>query len=245
MPRIRRFTDHRFASGFGVPRPIDVELIVVHQTGNRKAGATAKMNLDHSHNTKSWSIHRIVDETGIYSAVPLDQCAWHVAEPRIARRQGIPTSIPGRSGRGDVASVGIEICVNNLLDRSGGQGEKTIPAGEDDYRAGADGWPSVHPSPSRNKQLDPKTYRAAIACLAELIAEFPDAKVVGHGQLDPWTRNTDPFGCCRTAGTPSCAPRNALRGSIAPSRLRRRGRPPLRRQASLDAKGSSCRLPAG
>ena len=194
---VRRFTDTRFKSGYGTPRPADipVQLIVVHQTGNRKAGATAKMNLDHSFNTKSWSIQRIVDATGIYSAVPLDQIAWHVAEDSIAAAHGIPTSAPGREHRGDVAAVGLEICVNRLRDREGDdRGEKTIPLEGKRFREDRDGWPSLHTSPSRVKKLGPKTYRAAIACLADLIGKFPDAKVVGHGQLDPWTRNTDPFG---------------------------------------------------
>ena len=64
----RRFTDNRFKTGFGAPRPSDVpvKLIVVHQTGNRKKGSTAVANLNHSFKTHGWSIHRIVDDVGIY-----------------------------------------------------------------------------------------------------------------------------------------------------------------------------------
>lgn len=193
-----RYTDDRFATGYGVPRPKDVpvSLIVVHQTGNRKRGATAKMNLDHSHRTKGWSIHHIVDSTGIYDAVPHDQIAWHVAEPRIAEKMGYPISAPGRFGRGDIAAVGIEICVNRLVERGTDRGQKTIGESAKDgtYRYGEDGWPALFKSPSRTMRLDNATYAYAISCLSALMAQYPQAKVVGHGHLDPWTRNVDPFG---------------------------------------------------
>ena len=188
MPR-----DKRFETGYGVPRQGNAEpvrLIVVHQTGNRRKDSTAKANLNHSFKTKSWSIHGIVDATGIYEAVPLDQIAWHVLEPRIAAKLGYPVSAPGRENRGDVCAVGVEICVNRLQQRAEGDlGQKTIPGRFDD-----DGWPGVFESPSRTLKLGPRTYRNAVRCVARLAAAFPDAKIVGHGHLDPWTRNTDPFG---------------------------------------------------
>lgn len=185
-------SDERFKSGFGVPRPsnIDIELIVVHQTGNRNPGSTAKANLDYFANTKAASIHHIVDCDEIVDAVPHDQIAWHVAETRIAAAHGYPTSAPGRKHRGDVCTVGVEICVNHVNKRPLDQvGEKTIPDRYDD-----NGWPKIFKSPSRVWQLDAPTYINAIQCVAELAEQYPNALIVGHGHLDPWTRNTDPFG---------------------------------------------------
>ena len=183
--------DQRDWTDWGWPRPssVDIQLIVVHRTANPRANALG--NLHHSRSTKSWSIHHIVDSTAWMSVVPHELVAWHVKEPRIAASVGIPTTFPDGSHqpRGDVAAIGIEVCEDNIVSRPAGDvGQKTIVG-----RLGANGWPDLFPSPGGKQRFDDATYDNLLECLQSLTALYPNARIVGHGHLDPWTRNTDPF----------------------------------------------------
>ena len=181
--------DNRDWRDWGWPRPkgTEIELIVVHRTGNPRADALG--NLAHSRRTKSWSIHEIVDATAWRSVVPHSLVAWHVKEARIARSLGYPVSLPGHDDRGDVAAVGIEVCENHVVARPAGDvGQKTIAG-----KLGKDGWPSLFTSPGGEQRFDPPTYRNLVECLIALRTRYPNARVVGHGHLDPFTRSTDPF----------------------------------------------------
>lgn len=177
--------------GFLRPPSASVQLIVVHRTGNPRADAQG--NLHHSRSTRSWSIHHIVDSTAWVDVVPHERVAWHVKETRIAAALGFPTEFPDGSHnpRGDIAAIGVEVCENNAVPRDGGRiGQKTIPGRLD----AAGEWPSLFRSPSQTKQFDTKTYDNLLDCLISLKQQYPDARIVGHGHLDPWERNTDPFG---------------------------------------------------
>ena len=181
---------------WGWPRPegVEPEWGVVHRTGNPRADADA--NLAHSRKTKSWSIHHIVDRKGAQDAVPHDRVAWHVKEHRIARRLGLPIFVPGVSApRGDVAAIGIETCEDDAVPRKEGDlGQKTIPADIDDIQYDSDGLPRLFASPSQTMRFSDATYVNLVELCRRLLKQYPNLKLCGHGHLDVWTRNIDPFG---------------------------------------------------
>lgn len=212
-------TDPRDWTEWGWPRPpgTDIQLIVVHRTGNPNAGVAA--NLNHSRNTKSWSIHHIVGPDAAVNVVPHRLVAWHVKEPLIAQRAGFPYSFPdgSHSPRGDVAAIGIEVCEDDAVERqstgsakAAGEkvicdiGEKTGPlsklirprSGNPYYatpRMNGD-LPAIFTSPGATTRFSPAVYSNLVDLLTALRQRYPNAQVVGHGHLDPWTRTNDPFG---------------------------------------------------
>lgn len=91
----------------GKVRPGEVrtkKFITIHETGNFSKGANAK---NHSiylknlaiANTTYVSWHYTVDDTCAYHHIPDDEIAWHAGDGR-------------KEGGGNMASIGIEICVN-------------------------------------------------------------------------------------------------------------------------------------
>lgn len=83
----------------GVRRQI--RYIVIHETGNYRAGADARMHtlyvLNHPRDTTSW--HYTVDDRVIYHHIPDDEIAWHAGD-----RQ--------KKNGGNANGVAIELCVN-------------------------------------------------------------------------------------------------------------------------------------
>lgn len=83
----------------------DKKWIVIHETGNTSKGANAKghsayiKNLAIANNTyKSW--HYTVDDECAYHHIPDDEVAWHASDGSV-------------EGGGNMAGIGIEICVNS------------------------------------------------------------------------------------------------------------------------------------
>ena len=192
-------TDKRDWTDLSWPRPAgdEIKLIVIHRTGNPKPGATAEMNLNYFFRTRKASIHHCVDSDVWWNAVPHDRVAWHVSEFRVVKRLGYDVRIPSAHRRhGDVQAIGIEVCENRRVARPDGYspGQKTVPVGSNDYDALASGWPRLHSSPSQTWEFDDATYTNLVNGLLRLRDELPNALPIGHGHLDPWTRNTDPFG---------------------------------------------------
>lgn len=92
----------------GKVRPGDVrqkKWIVIHETGNSSKGADAKnhsiylKNLAKA-NTTYVSWHYTVDDHEIYHHIPDNEIAYHASDGRV-------------EGGGNMASIGIEICVNS------------------------------------------------------------------------------------------------------------------------------------
>lgn len=77
-----------------------VKYIVIHNTGNFSATATALAHRNYLKNpdtTTSWMF--TVDDTSIYKHLPEEEKAWHAGD--------------GRDGKGNTYGIGIEICVNH------------------------------------------------------------------------------------------------------------------------------------
>lgn len=80
-----------------------IKWVVIHETGNKEASATAASHNNYLHNTKraddttSW--HYTVDETEIYHHLPDNEVGWHAGDG----------SAPGG---GNMSGIGLEICVN-------------------------------------------------------------------------------------------------------------------------------------
>lgn len=75
--------------------------ITIHNTGNRKAGATAHTKfIDESTEYISW--HFTVDDKYIYQELPITEVAWHAGD--------------GSKGPGNRSSVAIEICEHEGID---------------------------------------------------------------------------------------------------------------------------------
>lgn len=82
--------------------PMTPKYITIHNTGNRSAGADAKMHARYLINqaklgdqARKASWHFTVDDTAIYQHLPLDENAWHCTDGH---------------GPGNMSSIGIEIC---------------------------------------------------------------------------------------------------------------------------------------
>lgn len=76
--------------------------ITVHNTANRNKGANAEMHARYLHNgaggrTVGW--HFTVDDKEIYQHLPLNEHGWHAGD--------------GAKGKGNLQSIGIEICENS------------------------------------------------------------------------------------------------------------------------------------
>jgi len=75
--------------------------VTVHNTGNGGKGANAlshaKYLLNNTHKEKSW--HYCVDETNITQSIPENEVAWHAGD--------------GEKGKGNNATIAIEICMNS------------------------------------------------------------------------------------------------------------------------------------
>jgi N-acetylmuramoyl-L-alanine amidase len=83
----------------------DKKWIVIHETGNRSHGSNAKGHSDYlkslavANNTYiSW--HYTVDDECAYHHIPDDEVAWHASDG-------------SKEGGGNMAGIGIEICVNS------------------------------------------------------------------------------------------------------------------------------------
>ena len=77
--------------------PMKPEYITVHNTGNNKEGANARMHtkyIDTAAGYISW--HFTVDDKEIYQELPCNEVAWHAGD--------------GGDGPGNRKSIGIEIC---------------------------------------------------------------------------------------------------------------------------------------
>lgn len=79
----------------------EIKYIVIHETGNYRAGADARMHtlyvLNNPRDTTSW--HYTVDDRVIYHHIPDDEIAWHAGD-----RQ--------KKNGGNANGVAIELCVN-------------------------------------------------------------------------------------------------------------------------------------
>lgn len=92
----------------GKIRPGDVrqkKWIVIHETGNSSKGADAKNHSTYlknlaKANTTYVSWHYTVDDHAIYHHIPDNEIAYHASDGRV-------------EGGGNMASIGIEICVNS------------------------------------------------------------------------------------------------------------------------------------
>ena len=92
----------------GKVRPGDVrqkKWIVIHETGNSSQGADAKNHSTYlknlaKANTTYVSWHYTVDDHEIYHHIPDNEIAYHASDGRV-------------EGGGNMASIGIEICVNS------------------------------------------------------------------------------------------------------------------------------------
>lgn len=92
----------------GKVRPGDVrqkKWIVIHETGNSSKGADAKNHSTYlknlaKANTTYVSWHYTVDDHEIYHHIPDNEIAYHASDGRV-------------EGGGNMASIGIEICVNS------------------------------------------------------------------------------------------------------------------------------------
>lgn len=92
----------------GKVRPGDVrqkKWIVIHETGNSSKGADAKNHSTYlknlaKANTTYVSWHYTVDDHAIYHHIPDNEIAYHASDGRV-------------EGGGNMASIGIEICVNS------------------------------------------------------------------------------------------------------------------------------------
>lgn len=92
----------------GKVRPGDVrqkKWIVIHETGNSSKGADAKNHSTYlknlaKANTTYVSWHYTVDDHAIYHHIPDNEIAYHASDGRV-------------EGGGNMASMGIEICVNS------------------------------------------------------------------------------------------------------------------------------------
>lgn len=79
--------------------------IVIHETGNPNKGANAKGHSAYmknlaAANTTYTSWHYTVDDTCAYHHIPDDEVAWHASDST-------------KEGGGNMAGIGIEICVNS------------------------------------------------------------------------------------------------------------------------------------
>lgn len=80
------------------------EYITVHDTGNEKEGADALNHAKYLKNTStSPSWHYTVDDKRIVQHLPINENGWHAGD--------------GREGKGNRKSIGIEICMNEGIDR--------------------------------------------------------------------------------------------------------------------------------
>lgn len=80
---------------------LDMDGITIHNTGNRKAGATAHTKyVDVQKNYVSW--HFTVDDKFIYQELPVTERAWHAGD--------------GREGFGNARTIAIEICEHDGID---------------------------------------------------------------------------------------------------------------------------------
>ena len=92
----------------GKVRPGDVrqkKWVVIHETGNSSRGADAKNHSTYlknlaKANTTYVSWHYTVDDHEIYHHIPDNEIAYHASDGRV-------------EGGGNMASIGIEICVNS------------------------------------------------------------------------------------------------------------------------------------
>lgn len=92
----------------GKVRPGDVrqkKWVVIHETGNSSKGADAKNHSTYlknlaKANTTYVSWHYTVDDHEIYHHIPDNEIAYHASDGRV-------------EGGGNMASIGIEICVNS------------------------------------------------------------------------------------------------------------------------------------
>lgn len=72
------------------------EHITIHNTGNSNPRANAKMHTNYVDTAKGYvSWHFTVDDKEIYQELPVNETAWHAGDG---------------NGKGNMASVGIEIC---------------------------------------------------------------------------------------------------------------------------------------
>ena len=80
----------------------NIKYIVIHETGNPKAGSTAENHSTYlkknSKVTNSW--HYTVDDTEVYHHLPDDEVGWHASD-------GL------KKNGGNLNGIGIEICVNS------------------------------------------------------------------------------------------------------------------------------------
>lgn len=76
--------------------------ITIHNTGNSKKGANAKMHTEYVDTAKGYiSWHFTVDDKQIFQELPLNETGWHAGDG---------------DGCGNMKSIGIEICENDGVD---------------------------------------------------------------------------------------------------------------------------------
>lgn len=152
------FPDNRITTAQQTPTQI-----VVHRQGN--PGVEGEAGIRWMARTGAASIHYYVDDDTVWSGVPEDRHAFHVAESR--RVSGRPTW--GLHGlRGDYNTIGVEC--------------------EDEDRASGD------LAPGQRYGLSQETRISLVVLLATLCYRRglkPDV-IIFHSTLDPWTRPEDP-----------------------------------------------------
>ena len=100
------------------------EYVVVHDTGNPNAGATAEMhnryitNLNNASDSTSISWHYTVDDSSIYQHLPLDEVAWHAGDGSMKFGDTYYNTGFGAwsIGGGNYNGIGIESCIDKGSD---------------------------------------------------------------------------------------------------------------------------------
>ena len=81
---------------------MDPQYITIHNTGNSRKGADAKMHTQYIDSAKGYiSWHFTVDDKIIYQELPCTETGWHAGDG---------------NGDGNMKSIGIEICENSNID---------------------------------------------------------------------------------------------------------------------------------
>lgn len=79
------------------------DFITIHMTGNRSPGADARSHAYWMYNNAPYSWHATVDDREIWQSLPWTRRGWHAGD--------------GNYGRGNLESIGIEICMHQGIDQ--------------------------------------------------------------------------------------------------------------------------------
>ena len=96
-----------------------INYIVIHDTGNTSASATAKAHMNYittSNVNKSW--HYTIEENTIYQHIPDNEVAYHAGDGTrdIGEKWYSETYKKQNNGGGNLRGIGIETCVNSGSD---------------------------------------------------------------------------------------------------------------------------------